>query len=133
MPTWTGSLNSSGSPVINISVCGAFPQVQGSIKQFDAIVDTGFSGFLSLPLFSAFPLAVTLFGTTWLTLADGSQVARLLAIGSVIVGNESQAGIIILEPNSTELLIGMDLLKRFRKKLVVVAETGTVLLEDVQP
>jgi predicted aspartyl protease len=130
MPTLTGSFNNSGIPVFRFHLCGAFPGVPETVREFEALVDTGFSGFVALPLIKAFPLALPLHSTTTVVLADGSQQYRLMAAGSAILGEETQTGLIILEPNSTEVLIGMGFLRAFKKKLIVCPETDTVSLED---
>ncbi len=130
MPMWTGYFNSAGSPVVKLSLCGPFEQFR---KEFEAIIDTGFSGFISMPLLDAFPLGLILRGATSLVLADGSVHPTLTALGEVGVGQELQIGLIILEPGSTSILVGMELLSAFHKRLIVSPETGSVLLEDELP
>jgi hypothetical protein len=44
MPTTIGSTGKSGSPVIKISIAGVF----GTGVEFEATVDTGFSGISSI-------------------------------------------------------------------------------------
>src|SRR5215831_9864441 len=96
MPTWTGFLDNTGSPALRISISGPLSAGQ----EFDAIIDTGFTGFVSMPLLSAFPLGLLLYGTVAITLADGSTAPKLTARGMVKVGNEGKVGIVILEPSS---------------------------------
>ncbi|MDA2912944.1 hypothetical protein MYX77_03110 [Acidobacteriia bacterium AH_259_A11_L15] len=130
MPTLTGSFDNVGSPVVRISVSGPFEELR---REFDAIIDTGFSGFLSMPIIRAFPLGLLLSGATSVQLADGSIRYRLTAIGRVTLGTDLCVEAILLETGSDAVLAGMDLLKRFRKRLVVSPETNTVLLEDEPP
>lgn len=127
MAEWTGSFGSSGSPELRIKISG----MVGDGVEFAAIIDTGFTGFLSMPLVAAFPLGLLLFGTMNLVLADGSTSFRLTGYGSISVEGEKKAGIIILEPASGEVLVGMEFLKRFGKTLVVAP--GTVTLVDGPP
>lgn len=130
MPTWTGYFSNSGSPALKVRIGGVFPDTE---QEFETIIDTGFTGFLSLPLLSAFPLALVLFGTTSVILADGSVQPKLTAWGFVKVGEEKKFGVIVLESSSTEVLIGMELLKTFGKELQVCSDPAKVLLIDAVP
>ena len=111
----TGSFNNSGSPVIEISVSGPVTNP----TQFTAMVDTGFTGFLMLPLLQAFPVGLILNGTMPITLADGSTQTKLTCLGELHFHGESSVGLIIIEPNSTDILVGMDFLRKFEMVLVV--------------
>lgn len=95
MPKWTGRFPSgSNSALLKIGIFGVWPQAK---KGFEALIDTGFSGFLSMPIIEAFPLGLVLVGTTNVTLADGSVVVRYVALGSVEVTGEIQSGAILLD------------------------------------
>src|SRR5437870_11037317 len=97
-----GYLDANGHPHVKIKVWGRSPQFA---QEFEAMIDTGFTGFLSMPITAAFPVALTLFGTTTYTLADGSVSPKLLAFGSVELEDEAAHGPIVLEPNSSGLLL----------------------------
>jgi predicted aspartyl protease len=116
MPTWTGSFNSSGSPTIKIRVYGISEQ---SAQEFEAIVDTGFTGFISMPAVQAFPLGLVLAGTATTILADGSQSPKLMAYGNVAVGQEKQVGTILLNLGASDILVGTEFLTAFRKSLFI--------------
>lgn len=121
-----GSFDSKGNAVVKLSVRGVHKDLA---QEFDAIIDTGFTGFLAMPLVKAFPLGLILFGETSLTLADSSVIHRLSALGIGVFGDEESHGVIILEPNSTDILVGMDFLRRFKKALIV-SEDGVVLVDQ---
>ena len=84
-PMLTGYLDKSGHPILKISVHGVHPDLK---QDFEAMIDTGFTGFLMMPIMAAFPLGLTLMGTSNYTLADNSTSAKLLAIGTVTVDGE---------------------------------------------
>lgn len=91
-------------------------------------IDTGFTGFLSIPIFQAFPIGLLLVGTIPITLADGKTQYRLTCLGRIHLGNQSQVGIVIIEPSGQQALLGMEFLKKFSKKLEVDPAAGTVQL-----
>ena len=124
-----GSFDSSGSPIIEIEVSGPLTKP----TKFIAMMDTGFSGFLLLPILEAFPVGLILRGTTPITLADGTTQTKLTCLGEVHFDGERQSGLIIIEWQSTEILVGMDFLRKFNRKLVVDATNGTVELIKSAP
>jgi predicted aspartyl protease len=119
-----GSLE-DGTPALKISVGGVF----GQPKEVTVIVDTGFSGFLSMPLIQAFPLGLPLYGTADVVLADGSTQAKLQAMAKVTFDGVAQTGLVILEPDSNEILIGMDFLRRFKRGLFLTS-AGLVMVDE---
>jgi predicted aspartyl protease len=122
----TGYLDKSGHPNIKVSVYGISDQLS---QEFEAMIDTGFTGFLMLPLVSAFPLGLTLMGTTNYTLADGSSSSKLLAIGTVVYEGEKSHGVIVLESKGGSPLLGMDFLRNCNKALLV-SKSGVLLVDE---
>lgn len=125
----TGSFNSSGSPTIEIAVSGPVTDP----TSFTAMVDTGFSGFLLLPILEAFPVGLILRGTIPITLADGSSQTKLTCLGEIHFDGKTELGLIIIEWQSTDILVGMDFLRKFKLKLIVDAPNGIVELTKSKP
>lgn len=122
----TGYLD-KGHPHLKIKVYGLSAQFA---QEFEAMLDTGFSGYLMLPLVSALPLALTLFGTTTYTLADGSTSPKLLAHGNIDYDGEVTSGLIVLEANaSSGPLLGMEFLRN-SNKMLLLGKRGVFLLDD---
>jgi predicted aspartyl protease len=124
MALWHGYFAKSGSPALKISIAGPLSQP----TEFEGILDTGFTGFISMPMIQAFPLGLVLKGTTTVVLADGSQSVNLTALGQVTIEGHSETGLILLEPSSNEILLGMGFLRLFKRTLFVSA--NSVLLAD---
>ena len=124
-----GSLDSSGTPVVKIRIKGAFPK---SEQEFTAVVDTGFTGFVSMPMVKAFPLGLILFGSTTIVLADGATQPRYTALGRASLdGATWKAGLVVLENEDVDILIGMEFIRTFDKILLVAPVAGTVSLMDM--
>jgi predicted aspartyl protease len=119
-------LDKGGHPTVKISVHGIHPDLA---VEFDAMIDTGFTGFLMMSIVPAFPLGLTLLGSSSYTLADGSNSPKLTAYGTVTCQGESVGGVIVLEPNQCGLLLGMDFLRQARRALVV-SEKGVLLIDE---
>lgn len=113
-----------GCPLVRVHIGGASPDAHS--VQFAAIVDTGFSGFVAMPLIQAFPLGLVLYGTSRFSLADGSVQDKLLGSGFATIGGETRSGIIALDETSNEVLLGMDFLRKF--DLVMLLTDGAFLL-----
>ena len=128
MTTTIGSLDNSGRPNIQITVSGAF---LASAQRFVAMVDTGFTGFLSIPIMSALPLGLPLCGTTSVEFGDGNSSARFTALCSIDLGGEIEGGVAILEPSTTQIIVGMEFLRRF-KKSVAMHRGVLVLLDELE-
>jgi predicted aspartyl protease len=124
-----GYLDSSGHPNVKVRVWGV---AEDFGQEFEAMIDTGFTGFLSMPITAAFPLALMLFGTTSYTLADGSLSPKLLGYGTVALEDERALGPIVLESKTNGLLLGMEFLRKLNKALLV-SKNGVILMDDPAP
>jgi predicted aspartyl protease len=127
MPHAIGSFDNNGNPILKIKVGG----VLSAPTELTAIIDTGFTGFLSMPLIAAFPLGLPLVGTTSVVLADGQDQSKLMAQCRVTIDDKSEAqfGLVILEPSSTDILVGMEFLRKFKFGLFI-SSAGILLFDD---
>ena len=129
LPVWTGFFSKTGSPALKINLRGPF----GQPVEFEGILDTGFTGFVSVPLLSALPLGLILYGTASVELADGSKQIRLTAQGLAVIEGESKVGVVVLEPSSNEVLIGMAFLRLFKRAVLMSSTTVFLVDEDSTP
>ncbi|HLQ27301.1 MAG TPA: hypothetical protein VK138_15665 [Acidiferrobacterales bacterium] len=122
-----GYFDQQGNPCLKISLCGIF---NSDGIEFEAIIDTGFTGFISVPLIRAFPIGLPLYGTTNVIFADGSSGSKLTAVGIIAIGDRRESGIVILEENVSDVLIGMDFLRTFKASLVMTKDSIVLLEHD---
>ena len=119
-----GIVNADFEPVISLSVCGS----DGRIYTQDAIVDTGFNGWFSLP-----PDLIAQLNLKWkrrgrAILGDGSECV-FNVYEAVLVWDGNFLTIPIDEANS-EPLVGMSLMEGYQL-MVQVFEGGRVELSKV--
>lgn len=98
-------------------------------QMVEAVIDTGFTGFLSLPL-----SIITSLGLPWHfrdlgTLGDGSEVVFDMYKATVIWDGRIQ--VIDVAASEADPLVGMSLLYGFRLQVEVV-ESGMVTIETLQ-
>lgn len=86
-------------PVIEITVSGLEKTVT-----LPALIDTGFDGYLSLPLTVAIPLGLKLTYHTPVTLADGSVKEEFLFEAKVKLGREWQEAVVLINRGDLALL-----------------------------
>lgn len=123
-----GFFSQNGHPIIPIEVYGFSKEIT---QKFDAMLDTGFSGFLSLPLVHAFKVGLILSSTASFTLADGSTDHTLLCFGGIKLNGDEQAGLISISKGN-DVLLGMEFLRKFNKKLHLDCGNNIVRLEDIE-
>ena len=128
MPTIQGSLATSGEALVNISVAG--PSRARRAKQFPAVIDTGFTGAIQMPLEAAEALGIQPFGTTEQEYSDGRVSAVPLALGRVKLGAKTKYMLIHIHEEGHDVLVGLEFLREFRKALVVAIHENRVLLVD---
>lgn len=126
MTSGAGHFDSLGNPCLKFHLCGVAHDPPG--LEFEAIIDTGFSGFIQLPMQHAFSLKLPLEGTSSYVLADGSRGTSLTALAHTTFGGTTVLGVVSLTPGSLDVLVGMDFLRRF--KLGLIMTKGTIVLSD---
>lgn len=94
-------------PILEITVIGEDSQVK-----VPALIDTGFDGYLSLPIPVAMSLGLKLIDSALIVLADGSTKTELLFRATVSIGGEKRQARTFLTSGETAL-IGTQLLKDF--------------------
>lgn len=103
-----GGLSEKDSPKITLQLGGYL----GEPQEVEAIIDTGFTGSISIPFIKALPLGLVLFSTATFILADGSKEVALLCFGRATIGAVTKPAIFSLTKGS-DVLIGTELLAKF--------------------
>jgi len=117
-------LNNKGTPYTSIEVHGISSQIT---KTFDAIIDTGFDGFIKIPLLQGLPLGLVTYSVGKNVLADGSQANVLLCHGNVLFETKPVRGIISLGEGD-DVLVGTELLKKINASLTLDYSNNTCTL-----
>jgi predicted aspartyl protease len=100
---------------VPVHIYGAYPEAK---QTFQAIVDTGYAGYLTLPFVEAFPLGLILKGTQEYVLADGSRARHFICFGTVQF-DDQEIFVPIDVQESGPILLGMSLLKKLEQNLLV--------------
>ena len=116
-----GTIRSTGTPMLPLRILG-----HGTEVIVDGILDTGFDGFLCLPVLLAVSLSLELMDVTSSELADGTVVEDDL----VFAGRAEWEGAIkevpVLLTRAEDVLIGTAFLPGHRVELDYVANTVRV-------
>jgi clan AA aspartic protease len=120
----TGIINADFEPIIPLPVCGS----DGKIHTQDAIVDTGFNGWLSLP-----PSLISQLNLRWkrrgrAILGDGSEC--IFNVYEAVVVWDGVLLTIPIDEADSEPLVGMSLMEGYQL-IVQVFEGGRVELSKV--
>ena len=120
------TLDPQGCPLIRVTI---FPKgIPARGRDFDALIDTGFTGFAPMPQASAVDIGLTPTGTMDLTFPDGSTEAMPVAWASIRLEAETKEGFVFLSERSEEVLLGIHFLRVFKKTLTLSVERGHVEL-----
>lgn len=97
-------------------------------RQTEAVIDTGFNGFLTLPPALVHTLRLPLVGNRRATLGDGSVVVLDVYLATVL-WHDQEREVLVLQADS-DPLVGMSLLYGNRVTLHIV-EDGDVLIDEL--
>ncbi len=97
-------------------------------EQTQAVIDTGFNGYLTLPSHLVSLLNLPLAGSRYATLGDGS-VVTLEAYYATISWHGQSRKVLVLQGDGAAL-VGMSLLRGSRVSMDVVAD-GDVVIEEL--
>ncbi len=120
-----GTFNND-QPKIEIEITGAV----GYSKKVEALIDSGFNGYLTIPYTIAFPLGLILTGIQSSTLANGESSSHFVCVGSIRVDGKRVNTTIDIQPEGT-ILLGTKLLKELKKTFVLDCANGKV--EIIEP
>jgi clan AA aspartic protease len=98
-------------------------------QMVEALIDTGFSGFLSLPLSMIESLGLPWIFSDSVTLGDGSEVIFQMHRATVIW--DGQFKVVDVAASEAEPLLGMSLLYGFKLQVEAV-ERGVVTIEAMR-
>lgn len=128
MSSGVGHFDSLGNPSLKFHLCGVIHKEPG--LEFEGILDTGFTGFIQLPIQHAFSLKLPLESTASYTLADGSQTACLIALARTTFAGKAVTGAVTLAPGSQDILVGMAFLRQFKLGIIMVKNTIVFIDEE---
>jgi clan AA aspartic protease len=119
-----GTVTADYEPIVRIVVRDAY----GQDHEYDAVVDTGFTGWLTLP-----PDVITALNLSWrewgaAILADGSQILFNVYDASIVW--DGQPVTLPVDEADAEPLIGMRMMKGYRILIENVAG-GLVQIEPI--
>lgn len=118
----TGHVAAGQQAIIQVVLLGP----QGQEETIDAIIDTGFTGFLTLPLSQIARLGFPYEGVIDARLGDGRAVEFDMFAGAVVWEGQVREGIVLAAYGSP--LVGMALLRGSRVMLEV-EDGGLVTIE----
>ena len=120
-----GVVNAAYEPVVTLGVQGP----AGQSQEIEAVIDTGFTGFLTVTPAMVAELGLRYRSRGWATLADGSEVP--FDIYDVTVLWDGQPVYIEAAAADATPLVGMRLLDRHNLHIEVVAG-GRVVIQAIE-
>jgi len=117
-----GVVNAAYEPVVVLDVQGP----SGQASEIEAIIDTGFTGFLTVTPALATELELAFEGTSRATLADGSEVT--FDVYDVAVLWDGQPKYVLADAADTTPLVGMRMLDSHNLN-IDVEDGGRVVIQ----
>ena len=117
-----GVVNAAYEPVVTLVVRGP----SGQTSQIEAVIDTGFTGYLTVPTSLAMELGLDFRGTGWAILADGSETT--FDVYDVAVLWDGQPRYVETDAADATPLVGMRMLARHNLN-IDVEDGGRVVIE----
>ena len=99
-----GVVSATYEPIVALVVQGP----SGHTRETEAVVDTGYNGFLTLPAGLVTELGLPLASTGWAVLADGSEISFDVHYGTLLWDGDQRY--IRVDVADTTPLVGMRLL-----------------------
>ena len=128
----SGFYDQHGLPRLSIHMGGGLSELAGlDDLEFLAVINTSFTGFVSVPLVRSLPLRLSLTGAASLERADGSIQNLLTAWGRVTVAGRRRWGDVLLDPAAQDVVVGREFLHIFETALVATSEE--ILLFESSP
>jgi clan AA aspartic protease len=118
-----GYVNENFEAIISVAVKNG-----SSLKSFDAVIDTGFTGFLSLPTDIIIELGLEWSYRDRATLGDGSETVFDVYNAEIVWNGQLRS--IEIDAAETEPLLGMALLRGYRLQVDTI-EGGLVTIETL--
>jgi len=116
-----GIFNGNDQPIIEVEIKG----FSGTAKKINALVDSGFNGYIQIPFVEALPLGLILAGVQANTLADGSTSSHLVCKGQVCIDGKCIDTTIDIGAANI-VLLGTKLLKELNKIFILNCAEGKV-------
>jgi predicted aspartyl protease len=119
----TTGRNSFGCPTVTFAISGSRARLE-----FEGILDTGFVGFILLPIAQAVPLGLEIDGVNTFMTADGTEHLWPTSTARVEFRDRSSAESIALAYYGGDVLVGVSFLRTFQQSLILHRER--VILMD---
>ena len=120
----TGMVTADREAVIDLRIRGSGDQE----IQVEAVIDTGFTGFLTLPKRLIDHLALAFMGPTRAVLADGHEVS-LDVFEAAVIWDDQEKSVPALAAEGS-ILVGMAMLAGYRVTLEM-EDNGVVMIESL--